>query len=110
MKLSQLAQVLQLAGIGFIMFGDGICGLFGHQQPEFVKENKLLIFGGLFLFNTFAQNMMATGAFEISLNGKTVYSKLDSGRMPALSDLIDSFERAGLKAIGDAQSFSNRQV
>lgn len=108
--IAQFAQVLQLVGIGIVMFGDGVFGLFGMQQPEFMKENKLLIFGGLFMFNTVAQNMMATGAFEITLNGKMVFSKLDQGRMPALSDLIGRFEDAGLRAIGEAQRFSSRQV
>lgn len=107
--LAQFAQVLQMAGIALALFGDGLLGLVGIKMPEFVKENRLMIFGMLFLFNTVAQNMMATGAFEITMNGKRIYSKIESGRMPTLHDLVARFEDAGLTSV-NSPAFSNRQV
>lgn len=106
--LAQLAQIAQLLGIAFVMFGDGMFGLLGMQQPAFVKDNKLMIFGALFVLNTMAQNMMATGAFEVTMNGKKVFSKLEAGRMPALEDLVTRFEAAGLAAIDTQGGFSGR--
>jgi len=50
---------------------------------EYVQENKLK-FGGLaFLFGSMIQaQLLQSGAFEIYLNGKLEYSKLQLNRMP----------------------------
>ena len=47
--------------------------------------------------NGLVGNLMATGAFEISYNGEQVYSKLETGRMPSLPELLDGLKRAGLE-------------
>merc|ERR1711865_1294775 len=52
--------------------------------------------GVLFLGNSFAQQLVATGAFEINLNGEEVFSKLKEGRMPTVEELVARLEAAGL--------------
>ncbi len=43
--------------------------------------------GAWFLGNTMAQNVVATGAFEIYVNENLEFSKLNSGQMPTQNDL-----------------------
>lgn len=42
----------------------------------------------LFLANSIESNMMSTGAFEIYYNDMPIWSKLDTGRMPQMSELL----------------------
>jgi|CryBogDrversion2_2_1035213.scaffolds.fasta_scaffold490029_1 selT/selW/selH-like putative selenoprotein len=42
--------------------------------------------------------MLSTGAFELYLNGDLVYSKLATGRMPQVSDVVEALATKGLKA------------
>lgn len=59
-------------------------------MPDFVKdfnnyvqENKLKFGGMAFLFGSMIQaQLMQSGAFEIYINGKLEYSKLQMNKMP----------------------------
>jgi len=42
-----------------------------------------------FILNTMAQQLVATGAFEIVINDETVFSKLETGRLPTMELLND---------------------
>ena len=55
----------------------------GMQTPELVKnmgENRLM-YGimGFFVFAQVSQALRSTGAFEITINEKLVFSKLETG-------------------------------
>ena len=39
---------------------------------------------------------LATGAFEIVVGDRTIYSKLETGRLPNAKDVIDGLKRVGL--------------
>lgn len=56
---------------------------FVRDFHEYVQENKLK-FGGLaFLFGSMIQaQLMQSGAFEVYINGKLEYSKLQMNKMP----------------------------
>ena len=45
-----------------------------------------------FLCNTIEQQLMATGAFEITMDGQHLWSKLESGRLPSLPELFSMLE------------------
>ena len=108
--LAQAAGMFQMLGIVLAFFGDALFRLVGVPTPAWyaaLQENKLMVVGGLFLFNSVAQNMCATGAFEISLNGKPVFSKLSSGRMPSVQEIRANLEQYGVKPLRrGAQQFS----
>jgi hypothetical protein len=59
--------------------------------PEFyrnIQANKWgWGMGAWFIGNTMAQNVVATGAFEIYVNENLEFSKLNSGQMPTQNDL-----------------------
>ena len=98
--IAQAAQMLQMMGIIFLLFGEGIFNGLGMPVPEAYKalqENKMLAIGILFIGNSFAQQLVATGAFELELNGQEVYSKLKEGRMPTIEEIITRLETAGLE-------------
>ena len=52
--------------------------------------------------NTLRQNLLSTGAFEVSYDGTLIWSKLSTGRMPALGDLVTGIGEAMAAARGDA--------
>lgn len=92
--------MLQMLGIVFLLFGEGIFSAMGMEVPAAYKalqENKMMAIGILFLGNSFAQQLVATGAFEMELNGREIYSKLKEGRMPTIEEIITRLEAAGLE-------------
>lgn len=44
--------------------------------------------------NTVRQNLLGTGAFEVSYDGTPIFSKLDTGRMPTLPELVAGIAEA----------------
>jgi len=99
--LAQAGQALYFAGMIFLLLGNFIFTTLGVPPPAFhvkLQDNKLLTIGGLFLFNTLTQQLVATGAFEVHLNGQEIFSKLKEGRMPTIDELIDRLDVAGISA------------
>ena len=82
----------------FIPLGDKIFAMLGVPQPQIyaqmVAPNRLACFGAIFLVNSWAQGLVATGAFEVSVNDKVAFSKLQTGRMPELAEINKIFEAA----------------
>lgn len=99
----QVAQLVQWSTLLLMLMGDGIFSTLGvHPSPAWygqLKENKLNAFFGVFFMNSMAQSMTATGAFEVTVDGVLVFSKLESGRMPSASDLTARLERMGISAL-----------
>ncbi|EFN53349.1 hypothetical protein CHLNCDRAFT_58621 [Chlorella variabilis] len=50
--------------------------------------------GAWFIGNTVRQNLLGTGAFEVSYDGTPIFSKLDTGRMPTLPELVAGIAEA----------------
>lgn len=77
--------------------------------PEFVdnlKGNKMgSTLGAWFIGNTLSQNMLNTGAFEVYYDGETIFSKIESHRLPSMPELMNdltiAIERYQQKALGD---------
>mmetsp|Transcript_29530 Transcript_29530/g.92122 ORF Transcript_29530/g.92122 Transcript_29530/m.92122 type:complete len:110 (+) Transcript_29530:343-672(+) len=65
--------------------------------PEGLRENKLaLVMAIFFMCSTMASAITKTNAFEIYVGRKLVFSKLRSGRMPNMRDLINGFKSVGV--------------
>jgi len=71
------------------------------RPPQFyysMKENPALTFIVVFLvIPSYVQSFANTGAFEIHVDQKLIFSKLESGRMPNVKEIVDALEAAGLK-------------
>mmetsp|Transcript_8273 Transcript_8273/g.15347 ORF Transcript_8273/g.15347 Transcript_8273/m.15347 type:complete len:120 (-) Transcript_8273:378-737(-) len=64
----------------------------GTRICTFFKQNFSATMILAFVLNTAAQQLVATGAFEIEINKEIVFSKLQSGKLPTL-DLLETLAK-----------------
>ena len=99
--IAWLAGSAHLLALILIPFGDKLFSVLGVPQPpmytQIVAPNRLVCFGAIFMANSWAQSLVATGAFEVSVNDEVAFSKLQTGRMPELAE-INNILRAALAA------------
>jgi len=94
-----VAGLMQTMGIIFIFMGKRLFDAISTPEPEWytwVQNNKMMSIASLFLVNSVVQQQAATGAFEITYNGETVFSKLETGRMPNMEEILEGLSAAGL--------------
>uniref|UniRef100_A0A672IFQ8 Selenoprotein T n=1 Tax=Salarias fasciatus TaxID=181472 RepID=A0A672IFQ8_SALFA len=90
--VASFLSMFKLLVIGMIIIGRDPFALFGMQAPgiwEWGQGNKIyacmMVF---FLSNMIENQLMSTGAFEITLNDVPVWSKLESGHLPSMQQLV----------------------
>lgn len=90
--LASFLSIFKLVLIGFIIVGKDPFAFFGMPAPslwQWGQENKvyacMMVF---FLSNMIENQCMSTGAFEITLNDVPVWSKLESGHIPSVQQLV----------------------
>jgi thioredoxin reductase-like selenoprotein T len=92
-KVLVVAKYLLMALIGGSF---NIFAYFGLASPTFwnwAVENKLFAIMMTFFFsNMLEAQLIASGAFEISLNDIPIWSKINSGRIPAPQELFQIIE------------------
>ncbi|EEC45630.1 predicted protein [Phaeodactylum tricornutum CCAP 1055/1] len=106
---ANLMSVIQLMGIFWIVAGgEKIFRFLGYPQNQLpsvyhtINQNAMPI--GIFLFLILPQwigRYTQTGAFEVYLNDKEIFSKLSKGAFPTADDLISSLVQAGLQTAQD---------
>ena len=82
-----ISQLLQMAFFGGLVTTFVGKAFLPPAASAFMSENPVLMFGGLFGCNIMAGKLMSTNAFEMSYNGTPIWSKLETGRFPALPEL-----------------------
>ena len=91
--IANILQYAQYALMLIIIAGDWIFAKLGITPPALyyqVKEKKMIAFFVVFLLgNNVIGMLLQTGAFEIYLDGKVVFSKIQTGRMPTLNEVED---------------------
>lgn len=88
-----MAKYLSYAQIGII--GLLVAGS-DNLLPAYVRENKWT--AGIFVWflgNAVSSVITNTGAFEIFIGDKLVWSTLKSGSMPNYQQLVEVFKQAG---------------
>jgi selT/selW/selH-like putative selenoprotein len=89
--LSKIFTYAQYALLAVAMFGDQIFAALKFTPPPIyhkLKEKKMMVFFFVFFMGNSLRDMLtSTGAFEVSLDGETVWSKLASGEKPGLADI-----------------------
>ncbi|XP_067625938.1 thioredoxin reductase-like selenoprotein T homolog CG3887 [Eurosta solidaginis] len=92
MYLSRIVFAAKILFIVVIVSSFDIFGIIGQQMPGWWRhllENKLytciMVF---FVGNMLEGQLVASGAFEITLNDVPVWSKLQTGRIPAPQELF----------------------
>jgi len=100
MFLAQMAGLTQVLGFILVIFGGPIFSMLGVPEPSWLlamKANKMMCVFGLFFMNSIVGSITQTGAFEVYVNGNLIFSKLQTGRMPQISDIINAFEAIGIR-------------
>lgn len=95
--MARVVIALLFLGILTALMGEKVCNWFGiTNQPEMMKtmaQNKLASCMFIwFIGNLLTSSLTSTGAFEISYNGQMVFSKLDTGRMPNVDEVMRSID------------------
>ena len=107
---AKLVNVATWTTLALTHAGDSVSRAFGLASvPDFVtnlQANKMgSTMGAWFLGNTLSQNMLNTGAFEVYYDGETIFSKIESHRLPSMPELMNdltiAIERYQQKALGD---------
>ncbi|CAJ1942246.1 unnamed protein product [Cylindrotheca closterium] len=102
--LLKILNVIQMCGLLFVFLGDKLFGVVGMSYvPSWyatVQKNgmQIAIFVYLLLPNVLSKYMIS-GAFEIILDGETIFSKLETGRLPQMGDLVAPLVNAGLTQV-----------
>ena len=96
---AKLVNVATWTTLALTHAGDSVVRAFGlAQAPDFVtnlQANKMgSTMGAWFLGNTLSQNMLNTGAFEVYYDGETIFSKIRSGRLPSMPEIMTGLEEA----------------
>ena len=97
--LAQFITILQYATIAFAIAGKQMLDSMGiYLGPEFwagVAEKRwTLILGAFFFGNSVINAVVSTGAFEITYGNDLVFSKIDTGRMPTMDELMATVQEA----------------
>jgi len=72
----------------------------GRSIVNFLKNNQGMAIFAFFMCNQLASQMLSTGAFEVFFNDKLVFSKLQSGDLPNVNQLMAlARDPAGLAAL-----------
>ena len=98
--IAKLTGYIWVGGLVLLFGGDAIFSALGIPEPaiyQYAKTNKMTVGFGLFMLNNLGASMLSTGAFELYLNGDLIYSKLETGRMPVLMDVVEAFAKKGIQ-------------
>lgn len=65
--------------------------------PSVMGNNRVVSFFALWLGGSMVSSALTkTGAFEVYVGQKLIWSSIQNGRVPVLKDLIDSFQTVGV--------------
>jgi len=97
--MSQIVSYTQIGTLALAFLGDQILPVVGANTNaawyQKFKQNRVMIgVSTWFLGNTVSQSLISTGAFEIGFNGRLVFSKLKTGRLPSEKEILDGILNA----------------
>ncbi|KAJ8378107.1 hypothetical protein AAFF_G00248210 [Aldrovandia affinis] len=94
--VASFLSMFKLALIGLVILGKDPFVFLGMQAPGiwvWGQENKIYACMMVFFFSNMIENQcMSTGAFEVTLNDVPVWSKLESGHLPSMQQLVQILE------------------
>lgn len=94
--LAQVVKVGMLGTMGLTLAGAQIFAALNLNKPGFVdkmeKNRMTTCMGAWFVGNTISSNMLSTGAFEVYYDGHLIFSKLKTGRLPQIQNIVDGVQ------------------
>jgi selT/selW/selH-like putative selenoprotein len=86
---SKVVSMVQMGLMGVGIGGNFIPAINNHPlYQRFQDKRMIILLGGYFGLNMLQNALSSTGAFEVTLNGSPVFSKLTTNRMPTIDDLL----------------------
>jgi selT/selW/selH-like putative selenoprotein len=86
--LSRVVSILQIGIFVLPFLVTRIPAVMNHPYYRVFEQRKMMfLIGGYFLLNMLQTQISSTGAFEIYLDNRLIFSKLALGRMPNASEL-----------------------
>lgn len=105
--LATVGSYLQMGGVAVTLGGSLIFDRFGVPEPFFVpimRRNPMPTVIGLSVVNFVCSSFTSTGAFEVSIDGEVVFSRLEEkGKFPSGAMLLRELEKRGVR--GAVRSF-----
>lgn len=101
-RIASITNTIWLLGIILLFGGSYIFKILNIPEPKIylmMKENQVASFVVLFMMNSIGASQLSTGAFEISVNDVVVFSKLQQGRLPNLTDIVNGLVSQGFRDI-----------
>eukprot|EP00744_Colponema_vietnamica_P012729 GILI01017862.1.p1 GENE.GILI01017862.1~~GILI01017862.1.p1 ORF type:complete len:127 (+),score=32.17 GILI01017862.1:325-705(+) len=100
--IASILGYVQFGLFALILFGDKIKPYLPFQVPqplmEHLESNKLSSLAMcFFLFNMINNMLISSGAFEITYGDHVIFSKLASGRMPSLNEILEGLQAVGVR-------------
>jgi len=96
------ASAASAGGYGMLAYqfvGKRVLEAAGIAEPAWLASlmaNRILCAGVFFGLSTASTALGKTGAFEVTLDGVSIWSKLATGAAPPLDALVAAIERAGV--------------
>lgn len=97
--VARLVTLIQYSIIVFALAGQQICdavGMTSRFPPDFwvglAEKRFSLIIGCFFFGNTIINSIVSTGAFEVLYGSEVIFSKLSTGRMPTMDELLTTLQ------------------
>lgn len=94
--IASIISITKFLLIGCILAGLNPFPSLGMDTPQlylWARENTIYaVMMTFFICNAIETQLISTGAFEVSLNDVTVWSKLQSGRIPRVEELLQIIE------------------
>lgn len=60
--------------------------------PQLAEKRFSLVIGAFFFGNTVINSIVSTGAFEVLYGPEVIFSKLNTGRMPRMDELLTTVQ------------------
>lgn len=100
--LAMVGSILQMGGVAITLGGGLLFDKLGLPEPFFVpvmRRNSVLTVVGLSFINFFCGSFVSTGAFEVSIDGDVVFSRLEEkGKFPSGARLMRELEKRGIRS------------
>ncbi len=87
-NVASIVSAIKFTLIAFLLTGDTVFERLGVVPPALwmnVRERKIPTALIIFMMgNMLSSNLLATGAFEVSLENELIFSKLETGQQPSI--------------------------
>lgn len=98
--LVYIVQLFMMVLIFLPDFGKSL-NLFPNEFFEYLEEKKWFLMLLVFFMGNFITGIIGnSGAFEVYVNNKLVFSKLNIGRVPDLDEIVSLIRKMDLQLIG----------